>query len=106
MKYLLDTDTCIAALRQRQRVIQRLSQVSPSDCAVSMIAVFELWCGVEQAQQAAAEQAKVNRFISAILELLYDLLIARQTLAGGLILVTNNTREFQRVNGLRIENWW
>ena len=72
MKYLLDTDTCIAALRQRQSVIQRLSQVSPSDCAVSMITVFELWCGVEQAQQAATERAKVNRFVSAIVELPFD----------------------------------
>lgn len=96
-----------------------------------MITVFELWCGVEQAQQAAAERAKVNRFVSAIVELPfdrvsaeaaakirvqlekagnligpYDLLIVGQALAGDLILVANNTREFQRVNGLRVENWW
>jgi len=96
-----------------------------------MVRVFELWCGVEKALQAAIERAKVNRFISTIVELPmdraaaeaaakvradlektgnligpYDLLIAGQALAGGLILVTNNTREFQRVNGLLVENWW
>lgn len=100
------------------------------DCAVSMVTVYELICGVEKAQSPAKEREKVERFISAIIELPfdraaaetaarirmelerqgtpigpYDLLIAGQALADNLILVTNNTREFQRISGLKLESW-
>ena len=130
MTYLLDSDTCISALRGRPAVVQRLGQVAPTDCAVSMVTVYELFCGVGKAQDPARERQKVELFVSAIIELPldraaaeaaarirtelerlgtpigpYDLLIAGQALAGGLTLVTNNVREFQRVNGLKLETW-
>ncbi len=41
MTHLLDTDTCIGVLRQRPGLVQRLSQVAPTDCAVSMVTVYE-----------------------------------------------------------------
>jgi hypothetical protein len=47
MTRLLDTDTCIGVLRQRPGMAQRLSQLAPTDCAVSMVTVYELFCGVE-----------------------------------------------------------
>jgi len=130
MTHLLDTDTCIGVLRQRAGMVQRLSQLAPTECAVSMITVYELFCGVEKARDPAAERQKVQRFVAAIVELSfdraaaeaaariradlerqgqligpYDLLIAGQAVANGLILVTNNTQEFQRVNGLTLEAW-
>src|ERR1039457_111247 len=130
MTHLLDTDTCIGVLRQRTGMVQRLSQVAPTDCAVSMVTVYELFCGLAKAQDPANERRKVERFISAVIELPldrasaeaaakvraelehqgnligpYDLLIAGQALAGGLTLVTNNVREFQRVNGLKLLTW-
>ena len=130
MTHLLDTDTCIGVLRQRPGMVQRLSQVAPTDCAVSMITVYELFCGVEKAQDPTKERQKVERLISAIIELPldragaeaaaniraelerqgtpigpYDLLITGQAVAGGLTLVTNNAREFQRVGGLKLESW-
>jgi tRNA(fMet)-specific endonuclease VapC len=130
MTYLLDTDTCIEVLRQRPGLVERLSQLSPSECAVSMITVYELYCGVEKANNPSREKAKVERFISTIVELHfdrkaaeeaaririnleqqgqrigpYDLLIAGQAVASGLRLVTNNRQEFQRVEGLKIESW-
>lgn len=130
MTHLLDTDTCIGVLRQRPGMVQRLSQVAPMDCAVSMVTVYELFCGLAKAQDPAKEQKKVERLISAIIELPldragaeaaaniraelerqgtpigpYDLLIAGQAVAGGLTLVTNNVREFQRVSGLKLESW-
>ena len=74
MTHLLDTDTCIGVLRQRPGMVQRLSSIAPTDCAVSMVTV-------------------------------YDLLIAGQSLASGLTLVTNNVQEFQRVAGLKLESW-
>jgi tRNA(fMet)-specific endonuclease VapC len=130
MIYLLDTDTCIGVLRQRPGMVQRLSQAAPTDCGVSMVTVFELFCGAEKAQNPALERQKVERFVSVIIELPldrssadaaakiradlerqgnvigpYDLLIAGQALAAGLTLVTNNVREFQRVRGLNIQSW-
>lgn len=130
MTYLLDTDTCIGVLRQRPGMVQRLSQVAPTDCAVSMVTIYELFCGLAKAQDPAKERQKGDRFISAVIELPldrasaeaaakiraelerqgnligpYDLLIAGQALAGGLTLVTNNVREFQRVNGLNFQSW-
>jgi tRNA(fMet)-specific endonuclease VapC len=130
MIHLLDTDTCIGVLRQRPGFVQRLSQVAPTDCAISTVTVYELFCGLAKAQEPAKERQKVERFVSAIVELPldrvgaeaaaniradlerqgtpigpYDLLIAGQAVAGGLTLVTNNIREFQRVARLKLESW-
>lgn len=130
MTRLLDTDTCIGILRQKPGFVQKLSSLSPSDFVVSVITVYELFCGVEKARDPARERGKVDQFISAISELPldrisvlkaariraeleregaligpYDLLIAGQALAHGLILVTNNVGEFQRVKGLTLESW-
>ena len=95
-----------------------------------MVTVYEMFCGLAQAQDPARERQKVVRFIAAIIELPldrasaeaaakvrgelerqgnligpYDLLIAGQALAGGLTLVTNNIGEFQRVSGLNLQSW-
>jgi tRNA(fMet)-specific endonuclease VapC len=130
MTHLLDTDTCIGVLRKRPGMVERLSQIAPTDCVVSMVTVYELFCGVAKAQNPAREKQKVERFVSAIIELPldrvaaeaaariraelerqgqpigpYDLLIAGQALASGLILVTNNVQEFQRIAGLKLESW-
>lgn len=111
-------------------MVQRLSQVSPGECAVSAVTVYELFCGVEKAQAALAERRKVEQFLSVIAELPldraaavtaariradlekkgtpigpYDLLIAGHALANNLTVVTNNLGEFQRVTGLKVEAW-
>jgi len=62
MTHLLDTDTCIGVLRQRPGMVQRMSQLAPTDCAVSMVTVYELFCGVEKSQDKAKEREKVERF--------------------------------------------
>jgi tRNA(fMet)-specific endonuclease VapC len=130
MIYLLDTDTCIGVLRQRPGMVERLSQVAPTDCAVSMVTVYELFCGLAKAHDPAQERQKIERFISTVIELPldrasaevaakartelerrgnligpYDPLIAGQALAGGFTLVTSNVREFQRVNDLKLQSW-
>ena len=130
MTHLLDTDTCIGVLRQKPGMVERLSLLPPAEVAVSMVTVYELFCGVEKAQDPTKERQKVERFISMIAELPldrqsaqsaarvraelerqgtpigpYDLLIAGQALANGFTLVTNNTGEFQRVSGLKVESW-
>ena len=130
MTHLLDTSVCIGVLRQRPGMVQRLRQFAPTDCAISMITVYELFCGVEKAKNPAQERLKVKRFVGAIIELAldrgaaeaaariradlerqgcsigpYDLLIAGQSLASDLTLVTGNVQEFRRVAGLRLETW-
>jgi tRNA(fMet)-specific endonuclease VapC len=130
MTYLLDTDSCIGVLRQRPGMVARLSQVSPSECAVSSVTVYELLCGIARAQDPAQERRKVERFLSVITQVPfdgaaaevaagirmdlekkgtpigpYDILIAGQAVASNATLVTNNIGEFQRVGGLKLEQW-
>jgi tRNA(fMet)-specific endonuclease VapC len=128
--HLLDTNTCVAVLRQKPGVAERLQRLAPAEVAVSMVTVYELFCGVEKARNPEAERQKVERFLSVVPELPfdraaaeiaaqvrvslekrgeiigpYDLLIAGQALAADLVLVTSNLREFERVEGLKLESW-
>lgn len=130
MKYLLDTNVCIAILRGNQRVLMRLQQLRPDDCGISMVSVFELFSGVERCSRPEEERAKVETLLHP-LHLLpfdfesarrtsqlrwhlekrgqpigpYDLLLAGQALAFGIVLATRNTKEFARVPGLALEDW-
>jgi tRNA(fMet)-specific endonuclease VapC len=130
VKYLLDTDTCIAALRGHQRVRERLQAVQPDDCGVSMVSIFELLSGVERCRRPDDERKKVEMFL-APMHLLpfdfdsathsarvrwqlekagmpigpYDLQLAGQALALDVTLLSGNTKEFARVRGLKLENW-
>lgn len=130
MTHLLDTDTCIGVLRQQAGFVERLRRLAPTEVAVSMVTVYELFCGIEKTREPATERLKVARLLAVVNELPfdrtsaevaarirmeleragrpigpYDLLIAGQALSHGLILVTNNVTEFQRVAGLRLEAW-
>ena len=130
MIYLLDTDTCIAVLRQKPAALARLEALSPDDCGISSVTAFELFAGAEKSRSPQAVRAKLERFFSVVdvlefeetaaaqaaivratLEKAgtpigpYDLLIAGHALCLGVTLVTGNTDEFQRVAGLRIETW-
>jgi tRNA(fMet)-specific endonuclease VapC len=130
MKYLLDTNACIQAMRGQSQVTSRLRSHAPDDCGVSMVTVFELFAGVERCREPEKEGAKVVAFLKP-LHLLpfdwdsairsaairwelekagkkigpYDLQLAGQALALDVILVSHNVREFQRVSGLKLEDW-
>ena len=130
MRYLLDTNTCIAVMRNHVKVVQRLSAVSPGDCAISTITSYELHTGVEKCSQPDRERAKVDLLLKTVQQLEfaagaaqeaariraalesegqtigpYDLLLAGHARSLALILVSANTREFNRVPGLIVENW-
>ena len=131
MHYLLDTNTCIYLIKQRPRqVIDRFQKHSPTDVAVSSITLFELEYGVEKSHMKDRSAKALKKFLSPLnlvyfdgeaasraasvraqLEKkgtpigAYDLLIAGVALAKGMSLVTNNVREFRRINDLPIENW-
>ena len=128
--FLLDTDTCIDALRGDGSVRKRMEDVSPDDCNVSSITVFELYIGICFTRQPEREGLKVDRFLSVLnvvpfdrtaaaeaaklrqeLESTgtrigpYDLLIAAQAISTDCTLVTANVHEFGRIKSLKVENW-
>ncbi|HBL31024.1 MAG TPA: VapC toxin family PIN domain ribonuclease [Acidobacteria bacterium] len=131
MKYLLDTNICIYALKNRPpEVLQRLAAVGRAAVALSVITVLELRHGAEKSQQREATLARLEFFLRPMAVLPFeetdaqtggrirahldrlgrpigdlDSLIAAQALSRDLILVTNNLREFERVPDLRTENW-
>ena len=131
MQYLLDTDICIYLIKKRPlEVIERFRQHPPQDVAISTITLFELEYGVEKSayrQRSADALAKfllplnlINLDRSAAIEAAtiraqledkgmpigpYDLLIAGLAKSLDMTLVTNNTKEFERIDGLHVENW-
>lgn len=129
--YMLDTDISSYVMKRScEAVLRRIAKVAVSDVCISVITQSELWYGVEvsprreqdeQALQAYLRYLSVLDFpgeaaaeygcIRANLKLrgamigANDLLIAAHARCLGLTLVTNNTRGFERVNGLKLENW-
>ena len=130
MKFLLDTDICIYALKQNQVVLRHLLAHHRADVAVSVITEAELRTGAAKSTSASktlrlvenflrplgiveftSEDAAVYAAVRAKLEVAgtpigpLDTLIAAQAVARKLVLVSNNKREFGRVSGLHVENW-
>lgn len=131
MKYLLDTNVCIVYLNQPNSLVRKyLETFSPSDIAVCSVVKAELFYGAMRSKNPERtyrlQEAFLNRFVSlpfdddaakifgdvrARLSNLgtpigpYDVQIASIALANDLILVTHNTREFSRVEGLQLEDW-
>ena len=129
-RYLLDTNTCIAVMRNHPKAVQHMAAVSRGDCAISTITAYELYTGVEKCAKPAQERAKVDLLLRTVYEIAfdsvaakeaahirallesqgqsigpYDLLLAGQASAGSITLVTANTKEFSRVLGLKLEDW-
>jgi tRNA(fMet)-specific endonuclease VapC len=130
MKFLLDTDTCIYALKQNLAVLKQLLARAPEDIVVSVITEAELRTGAAKSTLAAKTLRLVENFLRPIATLEFtssdatsyaqvrarleragtpigplDTLIAAQAVARKLVLVSNNQREFGRVAGLHIQNW-
>ncbi|MDE2464957.1 MAG: type II toxin-antitoxin system VapC family toxin [Alphaproteobacteria bacterium] len=132
-RYLLDTNICIYIRQKRPTaVLKRFEKLSVGDAAISVITYGELFYGAEH---SPAEHRQANRrLLAELIELMpvlpmpytageaygalrealtrdgqmignNDLWIAAHAKAEGLILVTNNGREFKRVFGLKVENW-
>lgn len=131
MRYLLDTNICIyIAKRKPVRVLAQLERMKPGDVGMSIVTYLELMFGAYKSRAIEANIARLEQLKSLIraqplgvdvardygrlraeLEAAgkpigaYDLMIAAHAISLGLILVTNNVREFSRVRGLRVENW-
>jgi tRNA(fMet)-specific endonuclease VapC len=131
MRYLLDTDLCIYIARRKPATIgARLNRLRSGEARISIITLLELVYGACKSQNHAENLARVQQFERIVPALpldtqvaesygklradlegkglmigAYDLLIAAHALSLSLTLVTNNVREFSRVEGLQIENW-
>jgi tRNA(fMet)-specific endonuclease VapC len=129
--YMLDTDISSYIMkRSDDAVLRRLQRVAVSDVCVSAITKAEMMYGVEVSPRRQKDQSALDEFLRYVAVLDYpamaaldyariradlkmrgtmigsnDLLIAAHARCLGLTLVTNNTREFGRVQGLKIENW-
>lgn len=130
LKYLLDTNIVIYVLKRRPIEVLAAFNQHAGRLSISCITLAELLHGVEKSAQPARNLAQVEDFVSRLQVLDYtakaaahygdiraalekqgtpigvnDLHIAAHARSEGLVLVTNNVREFKRVEGLRIENW-
>lgn len=130
MTFLLDTDTCIYALKQDARVLEQLLSKNRDEIVVSVITEAELRTGAAKSTSPVRTLRLLENFLRPIAVLEFtsddaiayaqvrakleragtpigplDTLIAAQAIARKLTLVTNNAREFSRVSGLRVENW-
>ena len=128
VRYVLDTDAVVDVLRGRHRVAERLAQESPEDVGVAAMTLAELLYGAHCAPDPARSELKVRRFIEVVRVLPFgraaadvhgrirfatrqrtigpnDLVIAATALASRATIVTGNTREFERVPELAVENW-
>ena len=130
MRFLLDTDTCIYALKHNSAVLNRLLAQSRDDVAVSVITEAELRTGAAKSTSSAKTLRLIENFLRPLAVVEFnsvdaasyaqvrsrleragtaigplDTLIAAQAVARKLVLVSNNEREFGRVANLRVENW-
>lgn len=130
LKYLLDTNIVIYVLKHRPIQVQKTFNTNASRMAISSITLSELIYGAEKSQNVDQNLEAIDEFISHLEVLPYDaktsqhygqikaglekkgeiigendIHIAAHTISQGLILVTNNLREFGRVPNLALENW-
>lgn len=130
LKYMLDTNIAIYVIKRRPlSALERFNRHAGQLC-ISTITQAELYHGAEKSELVTRNLAVVEDFVSRLTVLDYgsqaaahygdiratlekvgtpigvnDLHIAGHARSAGLVLVTNNEKEFVRVPGLRIENW-
>ncbi len=129
MRYLLDANAVIALLNDtRSPIARRIRRYVPRDFGVSAVVIHELYYGAFKSQRVEQNLARVDALQFSVVEFdeedarqagqirahlaskgtpigPYDVLIAGQAKARELTLVTHNTSEFQRVPGLKVEDW-
>ena len=127
-KYLLDTDICISLIKNRYGIRNKVECIGAENCAVSEITIAELFYG-------AAKSGKPKHYddVKTILELFkvislypslrlfgelkaaleaagtrldnFDLLIGSTAIHNKMVMVTSNTKHFERIPGIKLEDW-
>ena len=130
-RYFLDTNMCVYALHRRMpSVIARIKEANQGELVISTLVAAELAGGVMNSQRVEANRRALDMFLAEMVVLPWgnsaiwsyaqhavrlrkagktigtiDLLLGCQALSEDAVLVTNNTREFERIDGLKLENW-
>jgi tRNA(fMet)-specific endonuclease VapC len=131
MNYLLDTNICIYLIKRKPpEVLQRFRQLQPGSVFISSVTTSELYYGAQKSQRVQTNLEALNNFLLPFRIVDYDesasflygelradlekrgqqiepldMMIAAHALSLDMPLVTNNTKEFERVKGLKLENW-
>ncbi len=129
--YLLDTNICIYLIKKHPpEVLARFQQIQLKQLHISTVTLFELYYGIEKNNSQQRNLAALKNFIAPLTIVdftldaatkaakirsdlqkqdlpigAYDTQVAAIALSCNMTLLTNNTREFERVNGLKLENW-
>ena len=130
MKYLLDTNICVFFLRGKFNIDQRIREHGRENCFISEITVAELRYGAENSDDSIKSHKSVDTFLNGLTIIpifgsirLYakekvrlrklgkpmhddfDLMIGVTSIENKLTLVTDNSKDFDRLDGIKIENW-
>jgi tRNA(fMet)-specific endonuclease VapC len=131
LRFLLDTNVWVDYLNRRySSVVERIQTAGPDDLALSSVVLAELRYGADKSQHPAQNHARLDVLVGEVPLLAfdadaaavfgrlrshlesqgspigpYDMQIAAQALSRQLVLVTDNVREFGRIQNLRVENW-
>lgn len=130
LKYMLDTNIVIYTMKNRPDHMKRVFNQHHGQMCISAITLGELVFGAEHSQQVERNLIDIEKMVSRLdvlpfgdkaayhfgqvrAELYsigkpigpYDMMIAGHARSSGLKLVTNNLKEFERVQGLQVENW-
>ena len=131
MRYMLDTNICIYAIKHKpEQVFLKLQEHDPSEICISSVTYAELVHGVEKSQSIEKNRVALALLLANIEVMDFDssaaesygkiradlekagkpigpldMMIAGHAKSLGYTIVTNNTKEFMRVNGLKLENW-
>jgi tRNA(fMet)-specific endonuclease VapC len=131
MQYLLDTNTCIFFLRGKLKLDDIIREKGRENCFISEITVAELRYGAENSEHPKKSHDAVDAFIAGIsiipiygsirryakekvrlrktgklIHDEFDLLIGATAIVNNLTLVTDNSKDFARLDGLKMENWF
>ncbi|MGB9440430.1 MAG: type II toxin-antitoxin system VapC family toxin, partial [Desulfobacterales bacterium] len=131
MRYVLDTNTLIYFFKGLGDVSKHMLAQSPSELAIPAVVLFELEVGIAKSTSPNKRKSQLQE-ITALVNILpfgiaesrsaaqirvelekqglpigpYDVLIAATALANNTILITHNQKEFGRIEGLKIEDWF
>ena len=130
-RYLLDTNICIYLIKKHPpEVLARFQQIQIKQLHISTVTIFELYYGIEKNNSQQRNLRALENFIGPLTVVdfsfdaakkaaqirgqlrklgtpigAYDIQIAAIALSLNMTLLTNNTQEFGRVNGLKLDNW-
>lgn len=128
-QYLLDTDTCIYFLQGKFNISKKIEDVGLDNCSISEITVLELMFGAAKSQFIEKNMEGVKK-IEALFNVIpiypsflafaeektrlqnegklipdFDLLIGCTAIANNMLVVTNNVKHLERLDGIQLENW-